>query len=462
MFPVGKIAAVVGGRLIRGDATAPTRIVHDSRAVREGDLFVALRGRRVDGHTFLTDAFERGACGALVSNPSLVPDARNVIVVDDVLAALQRLAGAWRGSLGATIVGITGSNGKTTTRALLAHLLREDPAEATVFSAPKNYNTEIGLPLALLAMPPTASIGLFELGAERPGDIPPLADLLSPQIGLITSIGPSHLDGLRTVAAVATEKWALVERLPSDGLAVLNADSPHLRARLAETPCRCLTVGLEHGRIRGRIVREVPRLVVGVDDPPLRLDCPLIGRLNATNLLLAAGTAHQLGVPTEAIERRAQTFDPVPHRFQPVTAPFGTILDDTYNANPASTAGALRTLARLGGRQTRRVFVFGEMRDLGLDADRYHREILDLAVELNVDLIVPVGERATAACRERPSPSVALVEGGQVADAVRRFCQAGEEALVLVKGSRALELERLVDRIVGGGSSSQGPLRAPT
>jgi len=448
MDPIGWIATTVRGCVTRGNDATPGRIVHDSREIAEGDLFVALRGRRADGHAHLGDAFARGACGALLSDPSAAPeDAPNLIVVDDTLAALHRLASAWRRRLAGTLVGITGSNGKTTTRALLAHLLRAPNDANAVFSAPKNYNTEVGLPLAVLAMPETTAIGLFELGAERPGDIALLADILVPDVGLITSIGPSHLDGFGSVEAVAQEKWSLIERLPEGALVVLSADAPKLRG-LVETSARpCLTVGLGHGDIRGRILRDVPRLELAVDDPPMIVDCPLIGAHNATNLLLATITAARLGVSPETIRERAGTFEPVPHRLQPIDASVGTILDDTYNANPASTAGALRALARLGDDRTRRTFVFGEMRDLGPDSARYHREALGLALRLGIDAILPVGEQAVDACRERPSPAIRIVERATLPEMIRALHREADERIILVKGSRALGLERLVDRL---------------
>ncbi len=452
MYPVGDIATIVGGELLRGNGATPIRIVHDSREVSEGDLFVALRGRRTDGHAFLADAFVRGACGALISDPVTAPaDARNLIVVGDTLEALQRLAATWRGALDATFVGITGSNGKTTTRALLAHLLAGADRSHGVFNAPKNYNTEVGLPLALLAMPEAAPIGLFELGADRPGDVAALAEVLAPQIGLITSVGPSHLDGLGSVEAVAAEKWSLVERLPADGTAFVNADSPDLHRLMRRGDGRCTGVGIERGDVRGRIDREAPRLVVDVDDPPMRLASPLIGRHNAVNLLLAGVTAYRLGVPLRTIEERTETFIPVPHRLERIDASFGTVLDDTYNANPASTAGALRALARCGGPKTRRVFVFGEMRELGPDSDRYHREAVDLALDLGIDAVLPVGDRAVDACRARSSPAIRSIERDELRRTIRSLCPASRDAFVLVKGSRALELERLVEELVRDG-----------
>ncbi len=450
MFPVDEIAAIVGGRLLRATGrTTPRHAVHDSRQVAPGDLFVALAGRRADGHDFLTEAFARGAGAALISDPARAPQSvNNLIVVDDVLPALHRLAAQWRNAHRTTIVGITGSNGKTTTRTLLAHLLRDPMHPSAVFEPPGNYNTEIGLPLALLSMPPSAAYGVFELGAERPGDIATLAAILAPHVGMITSVGPSHLRGFGSVEAIAAEKGKLAHAVSTDGWAAVNADSPPLRRLSRELPGRCIAVGLEHGAVRGRLIREAPQLEMTVPEPPLRLRCPLLGRHNATNLLLAVVAAHRLGVAAEAIEERASTFTPVPHRLHAVPSPLGTILDDSYNANPASTIGALHVLAAFGGPQTLRVFVFGEMRDLGADSRRHHRAIAELASRLDVDLILPVGDQALSACQDRPSPAVLLVDRDAIPRAIQaRRREAGAEAAILVKGSRALELDRLVERL---------------
>ena len=180
MFSVSEIARLVDGRLLEDVEETPRRVIHDSRLVQEGDLFVALKGERTDGHAFLEEVFARGACAAIVSDRKVIPAAgRNVICVRETLRALWALAAAWRRGLSAIFVGITGSCGKTTTKALLAHLLAED---FEVFTARKSFNTEIGLPLALLSMSTSAQVGVFELGTSAPGEIAPLANLLSPQI----------------------------------------------------------------------------------------------------------------------------------------------------------------------------------------------------------------------------------------------------------------------------------------
>lgn len=450
MFDIREIASIVAGRLVNPRAVEqrPQRIRHDSRLIENGDLFVALPGARVDGHRFALAAFQRGACAALIAEDTETPpEIPNQIVVPNTLAALQALARAWRSFCSARRAAITGSNGKTTTRALLEHLLGGAPA---AFGAPQNYNTEIGLPLALLAMPAEAQIGVFELGAGEPGDIAQLAEILRPDVGIITSVGPSHLDRFGSIEAVAREKWTLAEALPAGGLLLMNADCDSLRQRLASSPpaCRVVRVGIEQGEIRGRVQLEAPRLELTVDEPAMRLACPLLGRHNAGNLLLAAAAAAELGVPVASIEERAASFTPIPHRLQPIAASFGTILDDTYNANPASAEAALRVLAACGPPGTRRVFVFGDMLDLAEIAETAHERIAELALQLSIDTILPVGEHATRACRAVGASAFLYVDRADLVDALSHA--AGAKAIVLVKGSRALGLEGLVNELLQG------------
>ena len=437
MFPLGEIARIVGGRLIGDPDRIPVGVIHDSRLVREGDLFVALPGERTDGHLFVADALSRGACGAIVSRP--LPGG-TLIVVEETLTALQALARAWRERLTSTIIAITGSNGKTTTRDLLSHILA---AKMRVYSSPENYNTEVGLPIALLGMKKTDEIGVFELATGSPGDIPLLAGILRPDGAVITGVGPSHLGSFGSIEAVAEEKWSLAASLKEGSLLVVNADSVYLRSRIGK---EAIAVGIEHGDTRGRVLQEVPRLIVEVPSPRIVLDSPLLGAHNATNLLLATVTALRLGIPIGTIIERAATFSLREHRLRPIGARFGTILDDTYNANPASTLAAIRVLSRFGGEGSKRIFVFGEMLDLGEDSPRYHRKVVEEALRLGIDRIYPVGDRPTAASRESGTDRAVY---SRPEDLVRTLSNelSGPDDVVLVKGSRALALERIVDRL---------------
>jgi len=448
MFSVSEIAKLVDGRLLNGVEDTPRRVIHDSRLVQEGDLFVALKGERADGHAFLEEAFARGACGAIVSDRKAIPEAgRNVICVKDSLQALWVLAAAWREELSATFVGITGSCGKTTTKGLLAHLLEGD---FHVFAAPESFNTEIGLPLALLSMSASTQVGIFELGASAPGEIAPLASLLSPQIAILTMVGRTHLEGFGDLKTVAKEKWELVRALPSNGMAVVNVDCPELAPFIELETRRLVSFGLESGMVRGSITRSVPDLHMKIVEPPLDLICPLVGRHNATNLLGAVSCALHFGVNPHTIEERVVTFEPVSHRLQLLRVSFGYLLDDTYNANPEATTAALHVLAEFDLPVERRGFVFGDMLELGEESPRFHHEILELALRLGVSPIFPVGESATQAAEEMltrgPSGTFVLTRREELADHIKKELQ-GKQNLLLVKGSRRLGLEDLVEEL---------------
>jgi len=443
MFPVEKIARTVQGELLhRENVTPPTRAIHDSRLVEPGDLFIALRGRRSDGHDFLSDAFRRGASAALVSDTNdLPPNARNIICVPDPVLALQQWATAWRQRLNATFIGITGTNGKTTVRALLGHLLQ---THGHAYVSPYNYNTEIGLPMALLSMPMDADIGVFELGAENPGDIATLARILQPHMGIVTTLGPGHLDGFQTMDGVATEKWSLVEHLPENGTALINADVPRLLEMAATATINVLSVGLNHGDLRGHLLQSVPHLELTLAGHNEILRCPLVGEHNAINVLLASVAAHTLGVRWEVIAHRMASFVPIAHRLSPIQTSFGTILDDTYNANPASMRAALDVLATFGTEIPKRLFVFGDMLGLGTASERFHREVAQLALQLPIDVILPVGQAAIAACQAvapaSDSSKIVILPRNEVSSWIVAYSPA---MVVLVKGSRGLALETL-------------------
>ena len=445
MFTLQQIARIVEGRILKGCDAEVARVIHDSRLVQPSDLFIAIKGERTDGHAFLTQAFSRGACGAIISDKAAVPDnASNLIVVDDVVISLHRLAAAWRKELQATFVGITGTCGKTTTRSLLCHLLQDT---RDVYSAPGNYNTEIGLPLALLAMPQKAEVGLFELGASGPGEIASLASLLSPSIGVITLAGRGHLKGLRSIDAVAQEKWDLVRALPPYGKAFVNVDSPPLAA-LAETYTgNMTTVGVHGGELRGKISFSERGLILDTQSPRLHLETRLLGAHNATNILLAVATALELGTPAREIEERVTTFSPFSHRLNLLPVPFGYILDDSYNANPESTRAALAALANLKLSVKRRAFVFGDMLDLGEGSPRFHDEVIQLAIELGVAPIFPVGDLATQAARKSAcARSFVFCQRDDLVRCIRVHLTSGKTVL-LVKGSLAMGLTKIVEEL---------------
>lgn len=465
MWTAEEIAAIVGGRVHRPDPAKPIQGVSiDSRRISPGDLFVALPGRRTDGHLYIRDAYRRGAHGALVrSLPDPLSDPIcNCIEVSDPLEALQRLARAYRRRFRIPLVGITGSSGKTTTKELLYAVLRE---RYRAYRSPGNYNSEIGLPLAVLGMPPEpeVEIGVFELALQRPGEIALLAEILEPSMGLITTIGDAHLGFFRDREELARAKWALVERVPRGGTAVLNFDAPFLRDWAADlSSLNVLGFGIEHPEATIRAVRiddtslEGLSLEIRTPEGTFAVRTPLLGRPNVYNVLgaVAAAWALEREVPVAAIQRALERFRPVPHRLERKRSErFGVLLDDTYNANPTSVREALYTLARLNVPGHRRVFVFGDMLELGEHAVPFHRGLADLIDELGIDLVFTVGERAaeTAGALRRRDSWAGRVERARDLDELCRLLEArlpDPYNLVLVKGSRGLALERLVAKLL--------------
>jgi UDP-N-acetylmuramoyl-tripeptide--D-alanyl-D-alanine ligase len=453
LFALGELVRIVDGRLLRpfGDAhsTRPRRAMHDSRGILPGDLFVALRGQRTDGHRFVEDAFARGAVAALIAAADPLPDnARNLVLVEDPLGALQRLAAAWRRTLSARFVAITGSCGKTTTKQTAFELIRGTRA---TFAAPANYNTEIGVPLSLLATPEDAEVALIEIGADRPGDIRRLTPIVDPEIAVITRIGHSHLDGLGSIRAVAEEKWSLVNASPHLRTAILNVDDRHLRRRASAWPGRTIGYGTKHGDLRGAAIGRSPPLRLALSDPAVELSCPLVGAHHAHTVLAAAATALELGVPVGALQKGAARCRPVARRLEPKPAAFGLILDDSYNANPESTLAALDALAQYASDLPGRGYVFGEMRGLGASTSRWHHAILRHALRLGIDPIIPVGaaaERAVASLAKRQRGAIHRLPHERLAVEIPAMLRDRDPTILLVKGSRDVGLERLVDALV--------------
>ena len=450
MFSPDQIAEITKGKILRSTDAQVTRVVHDSRIIKPGDVFIAIKGNRVDGHSFLRQVFKSGASAAVISDRSSIPDnASNLIVVDDTIDSLQRLAASWRQSLDATFVGITGTCGKTTTRSLLFHLLS---GKMQAYCAPENFNTEIGLPLALLGMPTGPQVGIFELGTTQPGDIRTLAKLLSPDIGVITLAGRGHLAGLKDVESVAQEKWDLIRGLPKDGKAFINVDCPALARLAGITNANITTVGLETADLSAAISITEKGLVIDTRDPHLHLQTKLLGTHNATNVLLAIAVALKLGLEKQEIETRISTFQPFAHRLNLLEASFGYILDDSYNANPESTRAALMTLAGMKLKPELRAFVFGDMLGLGVDAVSYHEELLELALNLGIMPIFPIGKLSTQAAMNvsyrRPTTRDCFI-----------FCQrekltsciqsslADRSSIVLIKGSHDIGLTDIVEKL---------------
>ncbi|MBA2597878.1 MAG: UDP-N-acetylmuramoyl-tripeptide--D-alanyl-D-alanine ligase [Chloroflexia bacterium] len=452
------------GAAPRGDLAAETvftRIERDARQAQPGDLFIALRGERFDGHDFVDDAVAAGAIAALVGREwaGAQPDPPlPLLVVDDPLLALQRLAARWRDSLAdLLVVGITGSVGKTSTKETVASVLeRWKPT----YRSAGNLNSEIGLPLSLLDVTPEHGAAVLELGgAYALGEIRLLAEIARPQVGVVTNVHPVHLERMGTIEAIAETKAELVEAIPDDGWAILNGDDPRVRAMAARCRGRVLLYGLgPDNDVRATEVEseglEGTAFWLHIGDDANRVKVPLIGG-HAVELALAAiAVGHALGMDlANMLQGLAEPGVQV--RLLIVPGPNGSqMIDDTYNASTPSVMSALGLLDAMN--PTRAIAVLGDMRELGEITEREHVTVGRRAGEV-ADLVVTYGEMARIIAREAATTdgrfdvgppavtSFALEQREELIDYLLRELREGD--VVLLKGSRGLRMEEIVERL---------------
>jgi len=413
-----------------------TSVHTDSREVQPGGLFFALRGAETDGHRFIADAVAKGAAGIVVERPPEGAAGVEVIVVPDTWAALYQLARMRLEEAGPIVVGITGSNGKTSTKEMLAAILA---TRFKVLSTEGNLDTETGVPLTILRLEPGVhEVLVLEMGMQRPGEIARLAALAAPKVGIVTGIGTVHIEFFNSVEGIARAKAELVAALPSDGLAVLNHDDPMTWLIRGLTKAPITTFGLEGGDFRGEGYAAGSFTVRGV---PVRLKIP--GRHQARNALAALAVADHLGVPIEAgAQALAQV--KVDRRMQSLPAPAGfSVVDDAYNASPESMLAAFDALSERP-HPGRLLAVLGEMRELGPLAREAHERVGARAREVFDALcVIDVGNGrllAEAAGGELVADKPAAVHWV--------LAHAGAGDVVLVKASHGVALEDVVEELL--------------
>ncbi len=463
-----------------GAASAPfRRAVIDSRQAGPGDLFVALPGERHDGHDFAAEAVRAGAAGALLARPVEGTEAAARFYVDDPLVALQRLAAAWRRALPqTTVVGVTGNVGKTTTKLMAASVLRSC---YRVHASESNYNNEIGVPLCLLELDAGVERAVIEMGMYTTGEIAELARWAQPRTGVVLNVGPVHLERAGSMETIARAKRELVEALPGDGHAVLNVDDERVRDMAAHTRARVWRVGLaadadvratdlaSHGargfaftlRVSGTL--DVSGLGTSGDAPASerRVHVPAPGAHLVTNVLAAAAVGLAEGLTLDEVACALGRLAPGLRLRVRELAGGVTLIDDSYNASPASTLAALDLLAELPGR---RLALLGDMRELGDLSAESHRQVGRRAAEL-ADVLYTMGDLGRAI-------GEAALDAGAAPEAVRHLDSTQEAATalreelrpgdaLLVKGSRALALERVVAALDGAAAEGDAaPARA--
>lgn len=453
------ILAATGGRLLRGTMEQTfTGISIDSRTIRESELFMAIKGEIHDGHDFINEVVRKGIRGVVINDDMAgkIPahDYQEEIVfisVKDTTRALGDLAFYKRKHSSVSVVAITGSNGKTTTREMTASIVSQG---FSILSTSGNFNNEIGLPLTLSQLNESHEWAILELAMNRPGEIKRLAEICLPEIGLITNIGPAHLEGLGSLEGVVRAKGELLEGLNPKGTAVLNADDPMTVKLAQKAPAGILFFGLsDRASIRAEELRETPTgtsFTLVLPDKRIPVDLKAPGSFMVLNALGAAAVGYLLGLSAADIQTGLENFRPVQGRLNIVHTSAGIhIIDDTYNANPASMGAAISTLQQLK-KENRAILVAGDMLELGDQSLSLHEQIGSLSGNSDIANLYITGKYAEAVARGARKTGMnpkSIYIGSKDEILKKLFSRLKAGDWVLVKGSRAIGMEKIITGI---------------
>ena len=442
------IATAIGGRLAGADR-AICGVSTDTRSIAAGQLFVALSGERFDAHDFLAQAAAGGATAMLVARPEALPAGVSAVVVDDTRLALGRLAAAWRARFALPVIAVTGSNGKTTTKEMIAAVLKAAFGDA-VLATRGNFNNDIGLPLTLLGLDARHRAAVIEMGMNHPGEIAYLTGLGAPTVALVNNAQRAHLEGMGDLDEVAREKGSIFSGLRPSGVAVINADDAYCGVwRQMAAAHRQLSFAIDRpADVRGTVHEHGLEMRLALTTPAgeagLALRVP--GRHNARNAVAAAAACLAAGIPLAAVVEGLAAFVGVKGRLQRRAGRKGAeILDDTYNANPDSVRAGIDVLAATIGRK---VLVLGDMGEIGEASAQYHDEIGGYAKSQGVDRLFALGDSAQLAVRNFGEGARHFCHIDKLIAAVDK--ELGPETTVLVKGSRFMKMERVADALATG------------
>ncbi len=444
VFSTGDILKATNGRLLWGKDITFSGASIDSRTIREGEIFFALRGQRFDGHDFLDYALKAGS-GAVVNFPPPVPPEGKVIIhVNNTLQALQRLASYQRDKRDIPVIGITGSNGKTTTKELIASIMG---MSKKVLKNEGNLNNNIGLPLSLLRLQ-DEDVVVLEMGMNTRGEIAELCRIARPTYGLITNIGPAHLENLGGMDEVRKTKLELLNTVDT---VVVNADDTFLMEGSSDFKGRVLTFGIERDadvRASDILLNGGNRFRINFNGPFARTEIdvhmPIHGRFNISNALGASAMAMLIGATVKDIKDGLESYTGFPMRLEVIDMDGIRLINDAYNANPASMEAALRELVRQRDRG-KAIAILGDMLELGESSEMLHRQIGRLMSEIGVDIFIAVGPMMAIAAKEFSGESHIATDIDNAGSLVKDIPSEGDT--VLLKGSRAMGMERLVSMI---------------
>jgi UDP-N-acetylmuramoyl-tripeptide--D-alanyl-D-alanine ligase len=440
---------MAGGSLSSGDGTVVIdKISTDSRTIRRGELFVALRGENFDGHRFIESAAAAGAVGAMVVSDwkGKIPKNFALIRVKDTLQAYQQIAANYRKSLPLKVVAITGSNGKTSTKDFTAAVLAR---RFRVTKTQGNFNNHVGLPRTVLEATSQDEIAVWEIGMNHPGEVATLAKVAAPDVAIITNIGVAHIEFMGSRERIAEEKGALAESVASQGTVILNVDDPFTKSIATRARSKVILAGTSEGAIRAG---EISQSGSGTDFTILegahrcRARLPVPGLHMVQNALLAVAAGRVFGLSLEACAAGLAAAPLTKARLQIKEIHGVRFIDDTYNANPDSMKAALRTLVELDA-DGKRVAVLGEMKELGSESEGAHREVGQTAATFGIDQLITIGDTAEAIARAARASGLenttAVKSPAEAAKLLGEIAHPGD--LILVKGSRSARTEQVIE-----------------
>jgi len=447
---VSQIAQFAGVSLSSGDGTVVINNVStDSRTIKPGELFVALRGENFEGHDFVEASAKAGAAGALVDLnwAGNVPNDFALLRATDTQQAYQTLAANYRWSLALKVLAITGSNGKTSTKDFAASVLAR---RFRVTKTEGNFNNHLGLPRTILEATSEDEVAVWEIGTNHPGEIAALSKIAAPDAAIITNIGVAHIEFMGSREAIATEKGALAEAVEPQGTVILNADDPFSEGIAARTRAKVVFAGTTGGAVRAIEIRQSAdgsefTIVEGAHR--CRAQLPVAGSHMVQNALLAVAAGRTFGLSIEECAAGLAAAPLTKARLQIKQIGGVQFLDDSYNANPESMKAALRTLVELDA-EGKRIAVLGEMRELGTESERGHREVGETAATLGVDQLITIGDAAELIAKGARTAGLDKVSSarstGEAAKLLGEIAEPGD--LVLIKGSRAARTEEVIEQ----------------
>ncbi len=449
-FTAAEIAALTEGKLLCGDPdTVITNIQYDSRQVREGSLFVPIRGARTDPHIFMAQCFEQGAAAALTEQPVSEEFTKPCILVKNTLAALQKLAGAYRQSLSLTLVGVTGSVGKTSTKEMIAAALSQG---LDVMKTQGNKNSQIGLPMTMFEMEPHHEAAVIEMGMSEFGEMDRLCDIARPCMAVMTNIGKAHIENLKTQENILAEKLKITRHFDRNGVLFLNGDDRLLSPLYHQLPFSTVTFGLDSGNdyyaedisVNGFSTEFVCRH----GDQAVRLCIPAMGVHSIMNALAAFAVAQHLGLTEETIRQGLLTYRNAPMRQQIHECRDFVLIDDSYNASPEATKASLDVLRSAAGGST--IAVLADMLELGEEGEGEHYRVGAHLAEIGIDMLLTVGPLSRHTARGAGENGCSQVFSFDSNDEAFDFLcgKLTKGCTVLVKGSRGMHTDEIVKKLL--------------